>query len=114
MIGILRPALLLGALASQPAGASGSYVFRPVRAAAHDSIRYELGKAIFSGKASLPRETRMTGVEREAQERRLANWQKQLPAKVRPTGELTALAGRMNADHMAALEYYLKVRYKVR
>lgn len=114
MIGILWPALLLSALACQPAEASGSYVFRPVQAAAHDSVRYELGKAIFSGKASLPREAKVTASDREARERRLADWQKQLPAKARPSDGLTALAGRMTNDQMAALEYYLKVRYKVR
>lgn len=114
MIGIPWPALLLGALVSQPAAASGSYVFRPVQAAEHDSVRYELGKAIFLGKASLPREAKLPAGEREAQERRLTGWQKQLSAKARPPGELTALAGRMTSDQLAALEYYLKVRYKVR
>ncbi len=112
MTGCVLQALVLLALISPRAEASGSYVFRPVQAAAHDSIRYEMGKAIFLGRLPSIRESR--AAYREDQERRLAAWQRQLPAKVRPAGDLTSLSGKLTTEQISALEYYLKVRYKVK
>jgi hypothetical protein len=39
--------------------------------------------------------------------------QDRLPTKVRRTTDLVSLAGTLSGPQMAALEYYLKVRFKV-
>lgn len=101
--------------------ASGSYVTRPPLPASHDSARYELGKAIALGRAPLPGVKtapagKLAGArqEGEAQSRRLSALQDQLPGRIRSTMTLPALAGRLTEGQLEALEYYLRVRYKIR
>ena len=93
--------------------ASGSYMVRPVRPpdqVVKDSQKYELGKAIFLGKASIKEES---GSEKAAQRVRLVQLQERLPARVRKTVDLSALSGRLSADQFAALQHFLKVRHKI-
>ncbi|MFN7925405.1 MAG: hypothetical protein U0Q16_35225 [Bryobacteraceae bacterium] len=99
------------ALAVTPLQGSGSYVTRPPLPASHDSNRYELGKAIATGRLPLPAPGK---ADTAAHAKKLAALQEQLPARVRRTVALPALAGRLTADQFGALEYYLRVRYKIR
>lgn len=112
MAGNLRPVLLAVLSAWQGAWGSGSYVYRPITVAAHDAARYELGKAIFTGKGPL-KDPHLAAAERESQSRRLHELQRRLPVKARSTPGLPELAGRLTPGQLAALEYYLKIRYKV-
>ncbi len=80
---------------------------------AHDAGRYELGKAIFLGKAHIAAEVGAAS-DRARQEKRLGELQEQLPAKVRLGAGLPGLAGRLTSDQLSALEYYLHVRYKTK
>jgi hypothetical protein len=92
---------------------SGSYMFRPPQppaAAVEDSQKYELGKAIFGGKAVLSAQASALS---QPQWLRLAYLQDKLPPRVKKTVELTSLAGKLSRQQMAALEYFLKIRHKV-
>lgn len=102
---------VLATLAASPSLASGSYVTRPPLPATHDSARYELGKAIALGRTPVEAVRKS---EAEAQARRLTGLQDQLPKRVRTTLILPALAGRLTETQMGALEYYLRVRYKIK
>jgi hypothetical protein len=98
------PSVLLG---------SGSYCLRPPMPPARaieDSQKFELGKAIFAGKAALSEQPR---AQVPAQYTRLAQLQERLPARVKKAADLASLAGKLSGEQMAALEYFLKVRYKV-
>lgn len=111
----LYPVLMLAAWAVSPGAlrGSGSYVFQPPHPPAgvvEDSLKYELGKAIFGGKSILKQQA---GAQERAQFIRLAQLQEMLPARVRKTVELTSLAGKLSSEQMSALEYFLKVRHKV-
>jgi hypothetical protein len=112
-----RGALTLGVgllLATSGVGldASGTYRTRsrPPAIGSVDSERYLLGKEIFSGKRE---PSAADPSAQEAQQRRLAALAGQLPAKAGSNVALTALAGRLTARELDALEYYLAVRFKV-
>jgi hypothetical protein len=93
--------------------ASGSYLLvppRPPESALADSFKYELGKAIFAGKAELKEQS---STETQAQFTRLERLQEQLPARVKRTVNLTNLAGKLSREQLNALEYFLKIRHKV-
>ena len=107
--------IILAALAVAPGAlrGSGSYMFQPPHPPAgvvEDSLKYELGKAIFAGKSVLKQQP---GAQERAQFIRLAQLQEMLPARVKKTVELTSLAGKLSSEQMSALEYFLKVRHKV-
>src|SRR5205085_661351 len=93
--------------------ASGSYMVRPVHPPAQvvrDSEKYELGKAVFLGKATI---TDQAGSDKASQRVRLIELQERLPARVRKTVDLAALSGRLSAEQFAALQHFLKVRHKI-
>ena len=89
---------------------SGSYLSRPPQPSLVDSERYELGKAVFLGKLQEPK---VNPAVQAAQAIRLQELQNNLPAKVRPSAKLPTLAGMVSAVQLSALEYYLKVRFKL-
>jgi hypothetical protein len=105
-------AIALGGPLSCAGLASGSYSSRPPQppdAVIQNSRRYELGKAIFAGKLELKDRGPQAG-----QLERLKGLQGRLPAAKRAAADLPALAGKLSADQMAALEYYLEIRYKIK
>ena len=90
--------------------ASGSYA-RPVRPpiATIDVEKYHLGKQIFTG--APPPATGSTDGAHHSE--RLKVLQAQLPPHAQRSASLESLAGKLDNDQLAALEYYLAVRYKV-
>lgn len=90
--------------------ASGSYsgggVKPPIKI---DSTRYELGKAVFTGKAKLGD----SKTDEDTQKSQLAAWQKALPASVQRTADLPSLAGRLTASQLDGLGHFLQIRYNV-
>lgn len=107
--------IILAAVAISPGTlrGSGSYVFQPPHPPAgivEDSLKYELGKAIFAGKSGLKQQP---AAQERAQFIRLAQLQEMLPARVKKTVALTDLAGKLSSEQMSALEYFLKVRHKI-
>ncbi len=88
-------------------------MMRPVFPAAHrvaDSEKYELGKAIFLGKAVLKEQA---NTDKLGQRTRLVSLQERLPARVQKTVDLASLCGKLSEDQFAALQHFLKVRLKV-
>ena len=69
-----------------------------------DDAKYAEGKAVFTGKAPLARNTAATRPQRA-----------RLEALARRSGEvgrnLPSLAGKLTADQLDALEYYVAYRY---
>lgn len=99
--------------------ASGSSPMRPPRLprdrAAHssemDDAQYALGKSVFTGKAALTANAAATKSQRVRLDR--------IAAEVadrggKPGANLPALAGRLSATQMDALEYYVGKRFNVR
>lgn len=110
----LFTAVVLGAtlLLGRQALASGSYPGRPPQPpVAVDTDKYNTGKQIFTGKATLG--TGAAGAA-ETQTTRLKDLQGRLPKAVQKTAKLPELAGKLSAEQMKALEYYLELRYKVK
>ena len=89
--------------------ASGTYRGAPVQGAgALDTQKYEVGKRLFAG------EVAGTAPNADARQlERLQQLQGRLPLAVRKRADLGALAGRLTAEQLVALEYFLKVRYRV-
>jgi hypothetical protein len=103
MIGLAAAPLL--------APGSGSYTGRPPKPPEHlDAARYELGKNLCLGRL-IPTSG---SADRAAQESRLKELQGKLPRRAQPTLNLPALAGKLSAEQLAGLEYYLFIRYKVK
>jgi hypothetical protein len=109
--------LLLAAAVALPAVAlaSGSYTARPPkppvageRGVKVDSTRYELGKRIYNGKLKLG-DTQP--VAAAAQEGRLRGLQARLPEREQKSTNLLALAGKLSAEQLDALEYYVNQRF---
>ena len=99
--------------------ASGSYTSRPPRPPAlirmtkdADKEKYELGKKIYSGKARLTGQPAADAAK--TQEARLRTLQARLPESAQKKTDLTALAGRLTAVEMDALEYYVNKRFPIR
>ena len=106
----IAPSLLL---------ASGSYSSRPPRPPTvvertkdADKEKYELGKHIYSGKARLSGQPGADAAK--AQEARLQTLQARLPESAQKKTNLPALAGRLTAAEMEALEYYVNKRFPVK
>lgn len=109
-------ALALAALLSMPAGllASGSYCVclpkpPPKSAAATkaDRDKYDLGQKVYNGKTAPAPAT----ADAAAQRTRLQALQTSLPEKVGKKKDLTALAGKLTAEQLDALDYYVTQRY---
>lgn len=111
-----RPLLVAAALsaaAAAPALASGSYNSRPpaprsaaIKVPKADRDRFALGQSAFNGRAMAVNPSAM-----EAQTPRLAALQAKLPETVAKKKDLSALAGKLSDEQLAALEYYVAERY---
>lgn len=110
--------LLLAAVVAAPSAifASGSYTSRPPRPVIKsgdgekmDSAKYALGKRIYSGKAKLDANA---GAAATMQETRLRALQARLPEKEQKSANLTSYAGKLTAEQMDALEYYVAQRFQ--
>ncbi len=115
MRSILKPVVPLFALSlallafPMAVQASGTYRGAPVQGAgALDTQKYELGKRLFAGEVA----GAASSVDARQLER-LQQLQGRLPLAVRKRADLGALAGRLAAEQLQALEYFLKVRYRV-
>jgi hypothetical protein len=111
----LRCVLFLGALVagvgtSHSLVASGSYTARPPQPPAtkksFDRARYSLGQHLFDGKVKLKAQT-----EAEPQEKRLSALQAHLPKRLSKKTNLPDLAGKLTAEQLDALEYYVHQRF---
>ena len=103
-------AVLLGAT-SVPSMASGSYPGPGIRPPAkHDMAKYELGKAVFTGKTQLA----IGAGNAETQGATLKEWQKSLPGAVQRTTDLPAMAGKLTNDQLDGLQHFLEIRYNLK
>ena len=109
-------AALLGATAAAPAFASGSYTGRPPQPPAKsgsamkmDREKYGLGQKVYEGSA-------MTagGGNADAQMARLKAAQMKLPADAMKMKDLGALAGKLSAAQLDALEYFVTQRFAMK
>jgi hypothetical protein len=107
---------LLGATASVPAFASGSYSGRPPQPPAKtgdamkmDREKYGLGQKVYDGSALTP-----GGGSADAQMGRLMAVQRQLSADASKMKDLPALAGKLSAAQLDALEYYVAQRFPMK
>ncbi len=105
-------AALLGATATAPALASGSYGARPPKPpAAGDAMKmnqekYGLGQKVYEGGVMTP-----GGGNADAQMARLKAAQAMLPADAMKMKNLPALAGKLSAAQLEALEYFVAQRF---
>jgi chorismate-pyruvate lyase len=97
-------------VSAHSAMASGSYTARPPQPRAEqkalDRAKYSLGQRIFAGKVELTAHG-----DAAQQTERLKALQAQLPERVSKKKDLPAWAGKLNADQLDALEYYVDHRY---
>lgn len=109
---VLGPALaVLGvAVLAAPALASGTYRGRPASPPASiDRSAYELGKKIYAGQFTPGADAPPA----DAQRARLEALQERLPMRARTDVDLPSYAGKLDDEQLAALEYFLKKRFKV-
>lgn len=108
-------AAFLGATATAPALASGSYSGRPPQPPAKagdgmamkmDREKYTLGQKVYEG-------SMMTsgGGNADAQMPRLKSAQMKLPADAMKMKDLPSLAGKLSAPQLEALEYFVAQRF---
>ena len=91
--------------------ASGTYSRPPGPPPANmDKAKYNLGKQVFAGKAA----PATTAGDAASQSARLKDLQGKLPKSAQKSADLPALAGKLSADQMSALEHFLEVRYKIK
>ncbi|MEO6246420.1 MAG: hypothetical protein ABIQ12_13380 [Opitutaceae bacterium] len=109
---------LCGAAATVPASASGSYSGRPPKPPATatsggemkmDREKYGLGQKIYDGGAKL-----VGGGDANSQLARLKALQGMLPADAMKMKDLPALAGKLSAAEIDALEYFVKQRFAMK
>jgi len=106
--------LLLGAFllvsSLHAALASGSYTSRPPHPPAKeksaDRAKYSLGMRVFDGKVKFDAQA-----DPGAQRDRLKALQARLPERVAKKKDLPSLAGKLTAEQLDALEYYVNHRY---
>ena len=114
---VLCLAALLGA-AAVPAFASGSYSGRPPQPPAKagdgmamkmDREKYGLGQKVYEGQMKL-----MGGGDAGAQMTALKALQSMLPADAMKMKDLPALAGKLSAAELEALQYFVKERFAMK
>ncbi len=106
-------AVVLGLILVWPLTAlgSGSYSHKLSRASsAINAAKYHRGKQIFTGQARYDNGSSTPASQHEA---RLKELQALLPQEAQGSVNLPQLAGKLRADHLEALEYYLSVRYRI-
>lgn len=90
--------------------ASGSYTSRPPQPGTSDKsldrAKYSLGQRLFDGKVKPDAQA-----DPAAQRDRLKALQARLPKRVSKKKDLLALAGKLAAEQLDALEYYVKQRF---
>lgn len=113
---VLIFAALLGVTAAAPAFASGSFSGRPPQPPAEpgaatklDREQYGLGQKIYDGDVMTP-----GGGEVGPQKVRLLALQAKLPGDAAKTKNLVALAGKLSASQLAALEYFVAQRFAMK
>jgi hypothetical protein len=104
---------LLGVTLTAPALASGSYSGRPPKPPANsadtakmDREKYGLGQKVYDGSVITA-----NGGNAEAQRPRLEAAQMKLPANAAKAKNLSALAGKLSAPQLEALEYFVEQRF---
>ena len=106
---------LLGAVVATPVFASGSYSGRPPKPPAAggesklDREKYGLGQKVYEGQGKL-----MGGGDASAQLDRLKMAQAKLPADAMKAKNLPALAGKLSAAELDALEYFVSQRFAMK
>jgi hypothetical protein len=111
MILTLATALLVGGATPLPVEASGSYPGPGIRPAVRvNTPKYELGKAVFNGKATMA----AGAGNAEVQGEKLKAWQQALPVAAAKTVNLPALAGKLTTEQIEALQYFLEIRYNLK
>ena len=106
-------AVVFGLLLSWPfvSFGSGSYSHKLSRASnAISTAKYHRGKQIFMGQSRFDTGASIPAAQHEE---RLKELQALLPQQVQSSVNLPQLAGKLNADHLDALEHYLRVRYRI-
>lgn len=98
--------ILMGIGAQASGTYSGGGARPPIKI---DSARYEIGKAVFTGKAKLSE----SKTDEDSQKNQLEAWQKALSPSVQRTANLPALAGRLSAAQLDGLGHFLQIRYNV-
>ena len=112
---VLTGALLTVLLAR--AGASGTYPPAPPRMPPEvlksiDGEQYNLGKALFTGRA-MPADTPQGTPAAQADRRsRLQTLQDNLPERVKADTDLPSLAARLSDEEAAAIIYYASRRFQ--
>jgi hypothetical protein len=71
-----------------------------------DSAKYDLGKRVYNRKSTLGTVSGPTG-----QEERLRAIEARLPEKEQKKANLAALAGKLSAEQLDALDYYVTHRF---
>ena len=91
--------------------ASGGYagVFTPP--AVVDRAKFEIGKQIFTGTATLAAEADATA--QAAQQPILQRWQRDLPGSQKKKVDLPAMAGRLSQAQLESLSHYVEIRFRV-
>lgn len=111
-------AALLGAAATAPAFASGSYAGRTPQPPAKsgdgmamkmDREKYGLGQKVYDGSVMTP-----GGGDAGAQVGRLKTLQMKLPAETAKMKDFVALAGKLTDAQLAALEYFVEERFAMK
>lgn len=74
-----------------------------------DREKYSLGQKIYNAKVKL-----MTAGDAGAQMGRLKVLQARLPAKIAEKKNLVSLAGKLTAEQLEALEYFVQQRFPVK
>lgn len=107
-------AVVLGLILFWPLASfgSGSYSHKLSRASnAINTDKYHRGKQIFTGRAKFDNGSSSPAAQYAE---RLKKLQALLPQAAQGSVKLPQLAGKINADHLEDLEYYLGVRYRIR
>lgn len=97
--------------------ASGTYPPAPPRLRADvtrsvDPAAYNLGKAIFTGRAALEANPAATSDQVRALRERLTSIVERIPARARQEIDVNHLAPRLDAAAAEALFYYLELRFQ--
>lgn len=103
---------------STPLLASGTYPPAPPRLASDvannvDPVVYNLGKSIFTGRASLSAQASLSAADTARLRTRLADLQLRLPERARDKVDLPALAGQLTSADADALRYYVELRFRL-
>jgi hypothetical protein len=100
--------------------ASGSYpppIVRPPGAVESsgsvDAAKYNLGKDLLAARVKLP-DAPLSAETLASQEKVFAGYAEKLPKPVRETTDFKPLVGRLSADQLSAVAYFLTIRHKVK